>query len=768
MSASGTTRRTLMGCAFFSALMTLGGGGCLDRPVAPASPNVTARIAEKVVRNRVDKIDLLFMIDNSSSMADKQDVLAEAIPDLVNRLLHPICIEAKTGAPAGQPDAEGRCTPPSERDFEPVNDIHVGIISSSLGDYGTGVCNDAHDLTGGRLDPHNNDMGHLVARAANAADLPSAGFLSWDGTGDSAALKGTFAEMVHGVGQHGCGYEASLEAIYRFLIDPEPYQGLTRDSNGLSVPTGTDDVVLKQRAAFLRPDSLVAIIMVTDENDCSIQAEGQGFLAIAPATSTTAPTPLARGTSACERDPNDRCCFNCGALNPPADCPSTASDPSCLKGHYTGAEDPPGLRCFHQKQRHGVDFLYPVDRYIQGLKQPTVTTRDGQAVKNPLFDDLGCGGKNCAAARDPSMVFLAGIVGVPWQDIAKDPHDLSQGYKTAKNLRDDDVWPVILGDPSKNAPPTDPLMIESIAPRTSAASPIGTKEAPQPPDGSFGANSINGHEWEPAHDSPPNQDLQYACVFELQTPKDCANSPKDCDCYGQGNVLAAAKNPLCQDPQTGAYGTMQFRAKGYPGLRQLEVLRGLGDQGIVASICPAETRPTKMADQDWGYRPAIAALLERLRVVLNGKCLPRTLEVDQDKNVPCIVVEAFDPPNGVCDCRDPSGPPGREPVDPQVMTDEIASHGCACQLVQLTGEDRDSCQEEDPYSGKGAGWCYVDPEQGGSCALVKNCSATQKRIVRFVGPNHDSDPRGTTFITCQEKSFSTSGDVAPTNRKCGG
>jgi hypothetical protein len=31
-----------------------------------------------------------------------------------------------------------------------------------------------------------------------------------------------FQSMVLGIGQHGCGYEASLEAIYRFLTRARP------------------------------------------------------------------------------------------------------------------------------------------------------------------------------------------------------------------------------------------------------------------------------------------------------------------------------------------------------------------------------------------------------------------------------------------------------------------------------------------------------------------------------------------------------------------
>jgi hypothetical protein len=35
-----------------------------------------------------------------------------------------------------------------------------------------------------------------------------------------------------------------------------------------------DEVLLARRAAFLRPDSLVAIVMLTDENDCSMVPGG--------------------------------------------------------------------------------------------------------------------------------------------------------------------------------------------------------------------------------------------------------------------------------------------------------------------------------------------------------------------------------------------------------------------------------------------------------------------------------------------------------------
>src|SRR5260221_537096 len=182
-------RSALFGVLAFTSLSVIA-GGCLDRPVAPATPTVSARIVTPAKQNKVSKIDLLFMIDNSSSMSDKQTILANVVPALVRR-----------------------------------------------------------------------------------------------------------------VGQNGCGYEASLEAISRFLIDPDPYEtiGITplpMSPLGAAVLQGTDAVLLKQRSDFLRPDSLVAVMMITDENDCSVQDVGQAFYSI------VAKNFLGDGTSSCLTNPN--------------------------------------------------------------------------------------------------------------------------------------------------------------------------------------------------------------------------------------------------------------------------------------------------------------------------------------------------------------------------------------------------------------------------------------------------------------------------------
>ncbi len=86
----------------------------------------------------------------------------------------------------------------------------------------------------------------------------------------------TLAEMVKGVGQVGCGYESQLESWYRFLVDPEPYKSITVENNR-SVLQGVDDELLAERKNFLRSDSLVAIVLLTDENDCSLTDAGIAF-----------------------------------------------------------------------------------------------------------------------------------------------------------------------------------------------------------------------------------------------------------------------------------------------------------------------------------------------------------------------------------------------------------------------------------------------------------------------------------------------------------
>ncbi|MBW2524053.1 MAG: hypothetical protein JRI23_07755 [Deltaproteobacteria bacterium] len=741
--------------------------GCLDRPIEPVEPRITTTIVERLIQSSVDKIDLLLAIDNSRSMADKQEILNLAVPDLVNELVNPNCLDADGIASDPRPASPlDECPDGYEREFKPVVDIHIGVITSSLGDHGGDVCpDDAPTLT-------NNDLARLLTRDASGGTVPtyqSQGFLAWDpsqklvpaGEADQTTLVNNLAGLVSGAGEVGCGFEAQLESWYRFLVDPNPYLTIEEDG-GKATMSGTDDVLLQQRADFMRPDSLLAIIMLSDENDCSIRDGSQYFYA-AKAQAGSGQYHLPKAQITCESNPEDPCCRSCGQDD--SGCPPKGAE---CEGSHDVLSDAINLRCFNQKQRFGIDFLQPIDRYVTGLTAAQVSDRDGNVVGNPIFTDLKPD-DDISNVRDPGLVFVAGIVGVPWQDIARKNDqgqpDLLQGvsadgetlggFQSGTELIQNGTWNMILGDPTcyvtdpDNCLPDDPLMIESVEPRT-GTHPI-TGDPIAAPTAGYMANSINGHEWSaPLLDK--RDDLQYACIFPLAGARDCGPGSTEiaCDCSD-----AANDNPLCKD-QSGAFGTTQYQAKAYPGRRELELLNQVGDQGIVASICPAQQ--TDQARKDFGYRPAIGAIVERLKQALGGQCLPRTLTANEEGQVPCLILEATNT-GGACNCD----VPGRQPVaaEHQGAVDEAkedplyqtAAWDCFCEIQQLTGNELQQCQDvagtDCPASGVD-GWCYVDASTvppTGNPDIVASCPPTEQRIIRFVC-NGKGAAGATLFITC--------------------
>jgi hypothetical protein len=402
---------------------------------------------------------------------------------------------------------------------------------------------------------------------------------------------------------------AQLESIYRFLIDPEPIDAMSNNGQ-VGVRGPVNQTVLAQRAAFLRPDSLLAIVMLTDENDCSIVDEEntQGWLVPYKGGPNVNNWRMPRAHAICATKPNDAGCGPCGSGDP---------DPGCAGGSaYTPPEDAPNLRCYRQKQRFGIDLLYPVKRYVDGLTQPFIDPRyDGRQLPNPIFQPDTDGRR-----RDPGLVYLAGIVGVPWQDIAT-PGTLDAerdlAFMTADELRAAGRWDVILGDPANAVNPTDPFMIESVDPRPiGAANPVTPSETILAPEQAT-LNAINGHEQAVIENE--RADLQFACVFPLAEPVPCTSTNQGgCDCNADEYTK---QSPLCSYENPGSDG-VQERAKAYPGLRHLSVLKGIGSNAMVASICAKNTEPapgtTPETDPSYGYNPAITGLVDRLKERLPG------------------------------------------------------------------------------------------------------------------------------------------------------
>ena len=769
--------------------------GCLDRPISPAQPTTTNLYVHTLRNHVVDKADLLFMIDNSVSMADKQQILAKAVPVLVERLATPRCLGAD-GKPTGQvSDTSGHCVS-GRPEFTAVKDIHVGVITSSLGSHGGTECEPADDDAANHRTP--DDRAELLPTAnpgvRGAIDSwNQQGFLAWDptqtkntppGDADLRHFSAAFGDQVQKAGENGCGFEGSLEAWYRFLVDPAPPSSVGKATDAQGIPHTAlgpvNQTLLAERKAFLRPDSLLAIVMLTDENDCSIDDEdgAQGWLVTTTVGSNGLAWHLPPAAAICATAPNDRCCHSCGL--PATDgCTPNDSDAECKKRTSLEADtDNKNLRCFEQKRRFGLDLLYPLERYIDGLTKPTVRDHSNQEVPNPIF-----AAPPGAPSRSNDLVLLAGIIGVPWQDIATEDSLTGDGltYLTAAELGQRGRWSMILGG-ADGSPASDPLMRESVAPRT-GSNPV--LNAPLvPPGTTSAANPINGSE----QNVVKNDDLQYACIFPLPTPRQCTDDNADsCDCAAAD---APYERPLCDYPNDpNAHGVQRF-AKAYPGLRELGVLQGVKDNGIVASICAKHTQPapglTESADVSYGYNPAVAAMSIIISSRLAQQCLPRPLSVDRDPSspsrgdVPCAIVEALPGRGATCACDESHGRSALGATDAKLsaaVVDELWSEGqcggqsgrschdyCFCKIAPLAGASLDACQSGNEDA-SAFGYCYVDPAQGiGNPALVAGCPAAGQRSLRFVGDGLPANG-SITFVACLGSTFDENAQTAVTQAR---
>ncbi len=800
--------------------------GCLDRPISETEPETHNVFLTRQRFSKVEKIDVLFMIDNSLSMADKQQVLGAAVPQLLRRLTSPDCVDPKdkTAAPIAMENPTAPCTAAGyEREFAPVSDIHIGVITSSLGDYGGYICNDKPLNTDGTPDATRafyaarDDKAWLLGNLPRAASSFGSPFLSWTPNdaknfGSSITTKeNEFRSFVTAAGEHGCGYEMNLESWYRFLVDPEPptsVDSVTFADKTIATTRSKDidQSLLAQRKLFLRPDSLLAVVMLTDENDCSLKDSGASLL-----LTGTGEKKLKGGSAACRNSPNDRCCYSCDFGGPPAGCP--------VEANCTGANpvtDIGNLRCYDQKKRYGWDFLFPTNRYVNALRMKTICPYQnygsldcdcteekargitdcvgGQRFQNPIFDPTYSGVSFDGDGRtEPEMVFLAGIVGVPWQDVAK-PDTLGKDAELRYQLSSQIDWDLILPR-SDGTPARDPLMREQVEPR-SGTHPLTNEPIGLPTSSTQRQlNSINWHDW-----AGDGNELQFACVFDLSQPlsattatatRNCASacptndlqcqeSLDACPCAGKADpkdknaALTYPQSPLCQATD-GSYGSIQYAAKAYPGTRQLEVLKGhnstSADNSIVASICPKDLNWNNRLTRGYGYNPAVQALVDRLKTKLTSTCLPRPL-VPEEGKLPCAVVEAVPPSasewqNCAEKRRDEVTGSVRNAVlngmKDEHLCDAANQPNCAefvlCQLRQLTDEmdpikPLTQCQNNVGFENTSPvpGFCYVDPEQHiGSESIVRDCPANRKRMLRIVG---DGDklrapaPHSWNFIAC--------------------
>jgi hypothetical protein len=318
-----------------------------------------------------------------------------------------------------------------------------------------------------------------------------------------------------------------------------------------------------------------------------------------------------------------------------------------------------------------------------------------------------------------------------------------------------------------------------VGPRRGANPRTGTAIAP-PVEGA-GGPALNGHEC----DIQGNNDLQYACIFELETAKECADVEPGvgCDCGPNSDIFM---RPVCD-------GTTQTHAKAYPGLRLLQVLKDYGNNSIVASICPKHPVGTE-TDPYYGYNPAMRATVDRLAEQLRDACLPRAMAADENGQVLCQLYEAT-PAGDPAPCG--AGFSGREwapdgitlavlrkmrDLEMCVEPDLSCTAVSVCGLPQLPpGPDREACLHDLVPRVSTSGWCFIDAmtdrnrdgelhctsecyqnaDPGCDCLgnpeLVRRCPLQNRQRIRFVnaadGKAEVPWPSAQLFVSCTEPAF---------------
>jgi hypothetical protein len=181
-----------------------------------------------------NEVDVLFVVDNSNSMGEEQSVLAAEMEVLTRELLAP----SGPGIPA-------------------VEDLHVGVVTTDMGTRGHEIqtCSDPIYGDDGVL----QNTGRIAGcderyDAADCTRDECPWLLHSEDRPDDGSVEGDPPiwedfRCIATLGTDGCGFEQQLEASYAALVI----------QTGRGMPN----------EGFLREGSVLVVIYVTDEDDCS-------------------------------------------------------------------------------------------------------------------------------------------------------------------------------------------------------------------------------------------------------------------------------------------------------------------------------------------------------------------------------------------------------------------------------------------------------------------------------------------------------------------
>ena len=302
------------------------------------------------------RLDIVIVVDNSGSMGEEQQNLAANLPHLVERLrlikdpegdlVEPDVHIMVTTTDVGHP----LCTPFNKNEYEPAAGAPIAT-----------ACLDRLE----RFDGLDNIIKVPEACTANClagqAAVPMDPYVRFngaehnvidpDGLGDAAA---DALACIGPQGIDGCGMEAPLEAM---LLALQPTAAWNQGP-----------------APFLRPDSALAIILLTDESDCSVENLAYFDPTLADDPEFTQYWPDSPHKTGSKYGPTSAVCWNAGM--------------SCEDADDDGVYE----SCMSEDK----DVLHPLNRYTDYLRNKL------EAQDNKPVFMLVIGGVPPVTAHDPN------------------------------------------------------------------------------------------------------------------------------------------------------------------------------------------------------------------------------------------------------------------------------------------------------------------------------------------------------------------------------
>ncbi len=242
---------------------------CMGRELVRVDPVTETYISDQFETGGSSGVDVLVLVDNSGSMMDEQRLLTQNFPELIRDLLQPAdAVDNDTGE-------EG---PDGRADHVPVKDLHIGVVSSDMGTggYVVDTCADSTNGDDGILQNKPNpliagcDAVYPMFLGYESEEFPPVRAPDEPAIEEIEKLANDFS-CIGTLGNDGCGFEQQLEAVLKALTyhmeDPPEGSGENR--------------------GFLRRDTILAVLFMTDEEDCSVDSSDPNNLRIFDTTLTS-------------------------------------------------------------------------------------------------------------------------------------------------------------------------------------------------------------------------------------------------------------------------------------------------------------------------------------------------------------------------------------------------------------------------------------------------------------------------------------------------